>query len=54
MERRFRFHLFSSHSRAHLLMERWRQGTGTGGAPTWSSYAAEDGQCTDAEEAVSE
>ncbi|MEU9143678.1 sulfatase [Streptomyces sp. NPDC048349] len=39
--------LLSSHSRDHLLVEWWKQGTGTGGAPTWSSYVAKDKQYTE-------
>ncbi|MER7000902.1 sulfatase [Streptomyces sp. NPDC000410] len=39
--------LLSSHSRDHLLVEWWKQGTGTGGAPTWASYVAKDKQYTE-------
>ncbi|MFH9725926.1 sulfatase [Streptomyces sp. NPDC017254] len=39
--------LLSSHSRDHLLVEWWKQGTGAGGAPTWSSYVAKDKQYTE-------
>ncbi|MFF3772289.1 sulfatase [Streptomyces sp. NPDC002232] len=39
--------LLSGHSRDHLLVEWWKQGTGAGGAPTWSSYVAKDEQYTE-------
>ncbi|MFJ8209345.1 sulfatase [Streptomyces sp. NPDC096033] len=39
--------LLSSHSRDHLLVEWWKQGTATGGTPTWSSYVAKDKQYTE-------
>ncbi|GAA0317923.1 hypothetical protein GCM10010302_66230 [Streptomyces polychromogenes] len=39
--------LLSSHSRDHLLVEWWKQGTATGGTPTWSSYVAKDEQYTE-------
>ncbi|MEV7567025.1 sulfatase family protein [Streptomyces tanashiensis] len=39
--------LLGGYSRDHLLVEWWKQGTGTGGAPTWSSYVAKDEQYTE-------
>ncbi|MGW4508289.1 sulfatase family protein [Streptomyces sp. NPDC004436] len=39
--------LLSSHSRDHLLVEWWKQGAGTDGAPTWASYVAKDKQYTE-------
>ncbi|WP_435971486.1 sulfatase family protein [Streptomyces sp. Qhu_M48] len=39
--------LLSSYDRDHLLVEWWKQGAGTGGAPTWSSYVAKDKQYTE-------
>ncbi|MFG3053322.1 sulfatase [Kitasatospora sp. NPDC048239] len=39
--------LFSTHSRDHLLVEWWKQGTAAGGPPTWSSYVAKDKQYTE-------
>ncbi|MFE0647029.1 sulfatase [Streptomyces sp. NPDC059534] len=39
--------LLSAQSRDHLLVEWWKQGTGAGGAPTWSSYVAKDKQYTE-------
>nr|WP_242606625.1 sulfatase [Protofrankia symbiont of Coriaria ruscifolia] len=32
--------LLSAYSRDHILTEWWKQGTGTGGVPTWASYVS--------------
>ncbi|MEW1901198.1 sulfatase [Streptomyces sp. NPDC086147] len=39
--------LLGGYSRDHLLIEWWRQGTGTEGQNTWSSYVAKDRQYTE-------
>ncbi|MFJ6622277.1 sulfatase [Kitasatospora sp. NPDC091335] len=39
--------LLTAHSRDHLLVEWWKQGTAAGGPPTWSSYVAKGRQYTE-------
>ncbi|MEV6104184.1 sulfatase [Streptomyces sp. NPDC051940] len=39
--------LLTGYFRDHLLIEWWKQGTGTGGHATWSSYVAKDRQYTE-------
>ncbi len=39
--------LLGTHSRDHLLIEWWRQGSGAGAKNTWSSYVAKDRQYTE-------
>lgn len=39
--------LLSAHSRDHLLVEWWKQGTSAGGPPTWASYVTKDKQYTE-------
>jgi len=39
--------LLTSYSRDNLLIEWWKQGTGTGGHDTWASYVSKDKQYTE-------
>ncbi|MFF8805841.1 sulfatase/phosphatase domain-containing protein [Streptomyces omiyaensis] len=39
--------LLGPHARDHLLVEWWRQGSGTAAKNTWSSYVAKDRQYTE-------